>query len=437
MRLKNKKVLVYGLGDSGRAVINLLKEKKAQVSFYDDNVKFYEYIGFERHPQDKNYDFVIISPGIKCRGNKLLEVFSKKNIPVIAEIDFAYLLSKGKIIAITGTNGKTTVSMLTAKILKTAGYKTFLCGNIGLPFSAVCEKTNKHSIIVCEVSNFQLETSRFFKANVACVLNIKPDHLDRHGSFEEYKNVKAKIAQNLKNKDVLILNFDDVEAKKLILHKKIDFFSKKMLKKGIFIKNNQIYINKKSVLSLNEINLKGEKNLENVLASVAICSHFKVKKEDYSRAVSSFTLASHRMQEIGQIKGVTYVDDSKATNVASTYACLESYKNENVFLLMGGRGKDIEYDDIFDNDFKIKQVVCFGEERDKIFACAQKFGYDAVKFNFLRQAVDYVKTVAEDGDYCLLSPACASFDEFESYQDRGEKFKQFVLEQKYEVDFKA
>jgi len=156
MKFKCKNVLVYGLGDSGRAVIKILREKQAFVSFFDDNIKYWDYVGFEREPQNKNYDLVIISPGIKCLDNPLLQVFKEKKIPVISELDFAYLLSKGKIIAITGTNGKTTVSMLTHKMLKTAGYDAFLCGNIGLPFSSICEKTTKESVVVCEVSNFQL-----------------------------------------------------------------------------------------------------------------------------------------------------------------------------------------------------------------------------------------------------------------------------------------
>ena len=156
MKFKNKRILVYGLGDSGRAVIKLLKKHDAYVSFYDDNIKYFEYVGFERNPQNENYDLVVVSPGIKCLDNPLLKTFEEKNIPIISEIDLAYMFCKGKIIAITGTNGKTTVSMLTNKILKTAGYKTFLCGNIGLPFSAMCEKTTKHSVVVCEVSNFLL-----------------------------------------------------------------------------------------------------------------------------------------------------------------------------------------------------------------------------------------------------------------------------------------
>lgn len=428
MRLKNKKVLVYGLGDSGRAVIKVLRNHDAYVSFYDDNIKYFEYVGFERNPQDKQYDFVVISPGIKCIGNQLLAEFEKKNIPVISEIDFAYLLCKGKVIAVTGTNGKTTVCMLTHKILKTAGYETFLCGNIGLPFSSICERTTKKSVVVCEVSNFQLEMSKYFRPDIACILNIKPDHLDRHGSFEEYQNAKCKIAQNLKRRDFLILNLDDENAKKISDFKHIQYFSKRKMKKGVYVCGDQIFVNKKAVLKMDKITLKGEKNLENVLACVSICSHFKVGQKELSQAVSNFLPADHRMQVLGGVDGVKFVDDSKATNVASTVACVEAFKNENIILLMGGLGKDIDYAELFSLNFSIQEVICFGQDRAKIALSAQKYGYRTIVFEKFADAVRHAKKISKEKDCVLLSPACASFDEFSSYAERGDFFRTIVFE---------
>lgn len=427
MKLKNKKVLVYGLGDSGRAVIKVLQSEGAYVTFFDDNIKYFEYVGFERHPQDKHYDLVIVSPGIKVLGNELLQIFNEKEIQIMSELDFAYQRAKGKIIAITGTNGKTTVSMLTHKILKEAGYKTFLCGNIGLPFSSICQRTTKDCLVVCEVSNFQLETSKIFRSNIACILNVKPDHLDRHGSFEEYKNTKARLVAHLKKRDVLVLNLDDEEAKKMILHKNYCFFSKNQLKKGVFCKNNQIYLNKKPIISLNNISLKGERNLENVLAAISICSQFKVSNFVYEKVLSNFIPAAHRMQKIGIVDGVTYIDDSKATNVASTIACVEAYKDESVILLMGGQGKDIDYSPLFELNFPIKKIVCFGEDREKIYNSAKKYGYFAEIFENFVTAVNFCKEIAKKGDFVLLSPSCASFDEFSSYAERGECFKNLIL----------
>ncbi len=427
MKLKNKNVLVYGLGESGRSVVNVLKKYRAHISLYDDDLTKRDCIGFERSPEKQKYDLVIISPGIKCIGNPLLKVFSDKKIPVISELDFAYLHSQGRIVAITGTNGKTTVSMLVNKILKGAGYKTFLCGNIGLPFSAICQQTTKDSIVVCEVSNFQLETSRYFHPKIACILNIQPDHLDRHGSFEEYKRVKSKIAQNMKHGDILILNFDDEETKKLKLRKKIEFFSKNKQKKGVYLWKSAIFLNKTPVLDASEIPLKGSKNLENVLASVCICSHLKVRPEDMQLAIKQFSPAAHRMEILGQIDGATYVDDSKATNVASTIACVDAFSDKSILLLMGGRGKDINYDDLFCLGYHIKRVVCFGEEGENIARHAKKFGYSVEVFSKFDDAVAYCLKTATNDDFCLLSPACSSFDEFSSYAERGEHFKELVL----------
>ena len=432
MKFKGKKVLVYGLGDSGRAVSKILKEKGAIVSLFDDDLKYIEYVGFERNPYDKFFDFVVLSPGIKIIGNKLLEHFNSQRIPVISELDFGYILAKGKIIAITGTNGKTTTCMLTYKILKEAGYKTFLCGNIGLPFSEIAQKTTRKSVVVCEVSNFQLESSKFFRANISAVLNLSPDHLDRHGSFEEYKRVKTMIAQNIKRKDILIVNFDDENTKSMFLTKNIEFFSKKPLKKGVFCKNNQIFINKKSVLSLSSIKLKGEKNLENVLASIAICKHFHVSNQEIERVISNFSPASHRMEFIGKTNGVTFIDDSKATNLASTIACVEAFKDENKILLMGGQGKEIEYDTFFSQKPNLKKLICFGSDGQKIFDCAKNFGVDAELFEKFESAVKFSKEISVDGDFVLLSPACASFDEFSSYAERGDRFKEIVLSEKNE-----
>ena len=428
MRLKNKNVLVYGLGKSGRAVINVLRENGALVSFYDDNIDFFGYVGFEKNPFGKIFDFVVVSPGVKCIGNKLLEDFKRRNIPILSELDFGFLLCKGRVIGITGTNGKTTVSMLTHKILKTAGYDCVLCGNIGLPLSMVAQKTTRKTVVVCEVSNFQLELSHFFRANIACVTNLKPDHIDRHGSFEEYRRVKSKICQNMKWTDKLILNFDDEEAKHMIFHKKFEYFSKMILQKGAHVKNDFVYHSRKKLFHINNIKLLGEKNLENVLASVAICSNFKVKKQDYEKAISSFVPASHRMEVFGQIGGVTFVDDSKATNVSSTVACVLAFKDKSIILLLGGQGKDISYDEIFTCGVNYKKIVCFGQEAENIAKTAKKYKCSYETFSCLKDAVLFASNISKKGDFVLLSPACSSFDEFESYAERGEKFKEFVLE---------
>lgn len=427
MKLKNKKVLVYGLGSSGRSAIKLLQKHKAKVSFYDDDIRFFEYVGFERNPWDKQYDFVVISPGIKCLGNKLVEHFQKTNIKIISELDLAFQFCKGQILAVTGTNGKTTTTMLASKILKTAGVKNYLCGNIGLPFSAVCEQVKKGEVVVCEVSNFQLETSVDFCPDVACVLNIKPDHLDRHGTFEEYIKTKSKIAQKMHKNRTIWLNFDDENARSMFYDRKCRYFSKKSLKKGVFVSKGQIYANKKPVLNLQTISLKGEKNLENVLAAIALVSHFKIKREVFENAVSNFVPADHRMKVLGDLDGVVYVDDSKATNVSSTVAAVQAFKDKPIILLLGGRSKECDYAPIFEDKNFIKKVVCFGEDGQNIFKTANRFGCDCCVFEKFEEAVLFCKSNAQKGDVVLLSPACSSFDQFSSYAERGDCFQSLVL----------
>ena len=226
MNFKNKKCLVYGLGESGRSAIKLLTTLNAHVFFYDEDINYYNQIGYVKDLSKEKFDYCIISPGVKVKGNENIEILKQNKTKILSELDLGYLFIKGKIIAVTGTNGKTTTCMLLYKILKEAGKDVYLCGNIGLPITNLYGKTNKNSVIVCEVSSFQLETSSLFRCEVGAILNIKPDHLDRHGSFEEYVEVKRKLLKMAKRD---VLNLDDEIVKKLITNKKFTFFSKKTL----------------------------------------------------------------------------------------------------------------------------------------------------------------------------------------------------------------
>lgn len=424
MKFKNKKCLVYGLGESGRSAIKLLNLLGAHVFFYDEDLKYINQIGYVKDLEKEKFDYCVISPGVKIIGNENIEILKRNRAKIFSELDLGYMFIRGKIIAVTGTNGKTTTCMLIYKILKEAGKEVYLCGNIGLPITNLYGKTNKDSFIVCEVSSFQLETSSLFRCDVGAVLNIKPDHLDRHGSMEEYINVKSKL---LKMAKLNILNLDDENAKKLINNKKCIYFTKNLIKKGVFIKNNCIFINKTKIFDLNNLKLLGEKNLENVLASVACLSPYKIPICAYDKAISSFKPASHRMEKVGEYKGVTFIDDSKATNVASTINALSAFKNKNKnnILLLGGQGKGYPYDEIF--KFDIKEVVTFGQEGKVIFECAKKYNKVGQTFLTFEEACKYAISKAKSGDIVLLSPACSSFDEFSSYAERGEKFKEIVL----------
>lgn len=411
------------MGESGRSAIKLLSSVGAYVYFFDDDISYAGQVGYVRHIEKEKFDYVIVSPGVKLKDNKNFEVLKNSKAKILSELDLGYLFCKGKILAVTGTNGKTTTCMLLAKILKEAGYKTFLCGNIGIPISSIALSTDKDSVVVCEVSSFQLESSSLFSCDVGAVLNVMPDHIDRHGSFREYLDCKASLLKRCK---FAVLNLDDEYSKNIKNCKKIKFFSKKTLKKGVFIKNNVIFNEKKAIMPTSDIKLLGEKNLENVLATVAILDRFEISGGVIREVVASFSPAPHRLEIVGQYDGILYVDDSKATNVASTLNALSAFKNRSIILLLGGKGKDISYGDIY--FYRFKEVICFGADGEKIFKSCQIHGANASIFKTLGEATNRACDIAKNGDVVLLSPACSSFDEFTSYRERGDKFKEIVLE---------
>lgn len=425
--LKGKRVLVYGMGISGQSACKLLHEHGACVSFFDDEKRFSDFFAYEKEPMIKRYDLVVVSPGVKVQGNQFIAHFFVSRIPIISELDLGYLFSEGEIIAITGTNGKTTVTSLTGKIFETAGKKTFVCGNIGLPLTAVANKTDKKSFVVCEVSNFQLELSKFFNADEACVLNLAPDHIDRHGSFEEYVRVKKKILSG-RRKQKVVLNFDDKITRGLQNSKKTLFFSKNLLKIGVFVKNNAIYYNKTKIISLNDIPLFGEKNLENVLASVALAVRYKIKPQIIRKAILEFKAPPHRLEYLGKIRGADVFDDSKATNISASLSAINSLGERGLVVLLGGQNKGCQFDELFNKGYGFDAIICFGEAGPDIFDCAIRYGYQPLLFPTMKSATHYVKNIMVEGQKILLAPACASFDEFVSYSVRGEVFKEIMFE---------
>ena len=428
LNLNGKRVLVYGLGISGQAACKLLHEKGACVSVYDDENRFGNFFPFENNPTLKTYDLVIVSPGVKVLGNPIITHFILARTKIISELDLAYMFAKGKIIGITGTNGKTTVTSLVGDIFKMAGRETFVCGNIGLPFSSIATKTTNNSVVVCEVSNLQLELSSIFEADVAALLNLAPDHIDRHGTFEEYIRVKKKILTG-KRKQKVVLNFDDNLSRNCFLNKNTLFFSKNMLKKGVFIKNNAIYHNKTKIISLLDVPLFGEKNIENVMAAIAIATRFKIKAELIRKAIIAFKAPPHRLEYLGEKNGAMIFDDSKATNISSCIGAIESLGERNLVLLMGGQNKNCKFDDVFSKGYNFEGLLCFGQAGGEIYDCAISYGYSPLLFETMKDACVYARENAVKGQKILLAPACASFDEFASYAVRGEVFKEIMFEE--------
>lgn len=425
-KLKGKRVLVYGMGISGQSASKLLHQKGACVSIYDDEARFSNVYSYEKEPLTKKYDLVVLSPGIKMRGNAIISHFILSKVPIISELDLGSSFCKGNIIAITGTNGKTTVTSLVGDIFKKAGKNTFVCGNIGLPISSISEKTDRRSFVVCEVSNFQLEGSKSFSADEACILNLMPDHIDRHDSFEEYIRVKKKIFTKKKQKRVL--NYDDPVSRTLGIYKNVTFFSKAPLVKGVYVKNNAIYHNKKRIISLNDIPLFGDKNLENVLASVALAVGYKIKPNVIRSAVISFKAPPHRLEYLGEVEGAMVFDDSKATNISATLSAINSLGEKGLVILLGGLNKGFEFDEIFNRGYNFEQILCFGQAGEEIYNCAVKYGYSPLLFEDMKSATLYAKNHAQPQQKILLAPACASFDEFSSYSVRGEVFKEIMFE---------
>ena len=426
MKLKGKRVLVYGMGISGQSACKLLHNKGACVSVYDDENRFSNIFNYVKEPLLEKFDLVVVSPGIKVIGNPIITHFLVTGTLVISELDLGFLFAKGKIVGITGTNGKTTVTCLTNEIFRTAGYESYACGNIGLPLSSAIEKGDKMAVYVCETSNFQLELSKYYSPIVAVVLNLAQDHLDRHGNYSEYIRVKSKILSHKRNQRV-VLNFDDELVRTLIINKKVTFFSKKILNKGVFIKNNAIYHNKTKIISLSDIPLFGEKNIENVMASVAIATIFKIKPAVIKKAIISFRAPSHRLEYLGQVNGADVFDDSKATNISSAVSAINSLGENGLVILLGGQNKDFKFDEIFNKKLNFDKILCFGQCGAEIYECAKSYGYSPLLFPTMKSATHYAKNNAESGQKILLSPACASFDEFASYAVRGEVFKEIMF----------
>jgi len=443
MKLKQKNVLVYGLGKSGIAASNLLNLQGANVFLYDDDklsLKSLEKLRFNNFSYDIIFyltdevlsfiDLVILNPAVSIYNDIKIK---QKNIPIISELELAYSHQNGNIIAVTGTNGKTTTVELIAHIFQNSFITATKTGNIGIPF---CESVlnNKKGLFIAEVSSFQLETIKKFRPHIACLLNITQDHLNRHITMENYKLEKAKIFKNMKKNDYAILNADDELVMSVLhnLHSSVYFFStKKQVEQGVFLEGENIIFKnskgKKVLFSKNIIKLLGEHNLSNVLCAVLVALLSKVKLEFIIKAVESFKPKDHRLQFVGVKNEVEYYDDSKATNVDATLRAVNSF-TKNIVLMLGGSDKGENYDDLFLNLGKnVVQIIVSGENKQKIINSAKKCGVLCVTKaqNFADAFQKCVQLVKKD-EIVLLAPASASFDEFKNYAERGETFQKLV-----------
>ena len=444
MDLKNKRVLVVGLGKSGVASAQFLKAHGARVTVSD--AKPPDQLGEGiNHLLDqgivvetgghgertfRGQDLIVVSPGVPVDAPPLVQARSLGE-PVIGEVELAVQFLPRNIVAITGSNGKTTTTSLIGEVLSAGGFRTIVGGNIGTPAISLVDQATEESYIVLEVSSFQLETIHTFRPRIAVVLNVTPDHLDRHRTFEAYVNAKARIFENQQAEDFAVLNADDRTCVEMAARTKAQVFwfsRKKEVKQGAYVQQKQIFFRgatgQQEIMLVSEIPLKGAHNLENVLAAVCAGALVGCAPEKISQAVRAFKAVEHRLEYVATIRGVEYYNDSKATNVDATIKALESFP-ANIHLILGGKDKGSDYSVL--NDLlrqRVKRVYTIGAAAAKIES--QIKGAEVMHAETLQNAVKSAAQSAEAGDVVLLAPACSSFDQFRNYEHRGKTFKEVV-----------
>jgi UDP-N-acetylmuramoylalanine--D-glutamate ligase len=443
--VKGKRVLVVGLGKSGVASALFLHERGARVTVSD--AKAEEQLrseipklldkgiavetGGHGERTFRQQDLIVVSPGVPASSEPLKQALSL-GIPVIGEIELASRFLKGHIIAITGSNGKTTTTSLAGEVVARGGWESQVGGNIGTPAISLVAESTDNTYNILEVSSFQLETIETFRPFIAAVLNISPDHLDRHGSMEAYTAAKRRIFENQKGDDFAVLNADDAACVQMAagIQPQIYWFSRrKEVERGGFVRGDRIYLRDREgeheIMPVNEIPLKGAHNLENVLATVCIGGIVRCEPGRIRNAVKEFKAVEHRLEFVATVNGVEYYNDSKATNVDATIKALESFP-ANIHIILGGKDKGAPYTPLVPllRD-RAKRVYTIGAAAAKIEEEISG-SVDIVKAGTIDIAVRKAAESAQPGDVVVLAPACASFDQFDNYEQRGRIFKDLV-----------
>ncbi len=449
MEVKNKKVLVFGSGISGVGAVHLLELQGADVILYDGNDKLKEEdvrakldkdskvrIVLGEFPEEllETLQLVILSPGVPT-DLPIVEQMRKKHIEIVGEIELAYAFGKGDVLAITGTNGKTTTTTLLGEIMKNYEEKVFVVGNIGNPYTVIADQTDEDAVIVAEMSSFQLESIDTFRPKVSAILNFTPDHLNRHHTMEAYVAAKKNIAINQTEEDFCVLNYEDSLTREFgqqIKTKVFYFSSKRTLEEGIYLKDQQIIYqeaHKQSVelCDVNELQILGTHNYENVMAASAMALLYGVPVQIVRDTIKAFKGVEHRIEYVAEKQGVVYYNDSKGTNPDAAIRGIQAMNRPTV-LIGGGYDKNSEYTEWIQSfDGKVKKLILIGATREKIAADAKKCGFtDYVFAETFEEAVEKAVEFAEKGDAVLLSPACASWGMFPNYEVRGDRFKELV-----------
>lgn len=448
MVLKDKKLLIVGMARSGIKAALFAHKKDAVVTVYDgkseeelkESIDLLAPKGIKiicgGTPDVEAFDLLVLSPGVPT-DLPFIEKARQSDIPVIGEIELAYNFCKGKVIGITGTNGKTTTTSLVGHILSSYDPGNIVAGNIGVPFTEVVESIDEEHYAILELSSFQLESIEKFNCDIASVLNITPDHLNRHKTMENYIDAKKNIFMNQSGPNTTVLNGDDPECFKMAdaTPGRVMFFSyERTLFKGVYREGNDIVLlmpdhEKTVVCSIDELKVLGRHNVENVMAAIAICYLAKVPTPFIRKQILTFAGSEHRGEYVGTFDGVSYYNDSKATNPDSAIAGLSAMTSPTI-LIGGGMNKNNTYHEwIKGFEDKVKCFIVFGETAEQLISESKSLGFTRVKqVSSLEEAVALAKEEATEGDSVLLSPACASWDMFSSYEERGNLFKKLVLQ---------
>ncbi len=446
--IKNKRVLIVGLGRSGIAAAQAMLRLQAQVAIQD--VKKEEDIDaqlcaflrgqgvtcyFNQIPPDMSeFDMLILSPGVSPELPFIVEA-EQKGVEIVGELEIAFRIGSGNYVAITGTNGKTTTTTLVGEIFKAAGRKTYVVGNIGTAVISASVDAEEDSWLVTETSSFQLETTKYFKPAVSAILNLTPDHLNRHHTMKEYGRAKARIFANQREDGYLIINYDDKTCYRLAADcraKVIPFSRQEELQLGAFIKDGRIVIKEEEgniidICAADQLKIIGAHNLENALAAAAIAYFSGIDPKTIGSSITAFGGVEHRLEFCGEIEGVKYYNDSKGTNVDAAVTALKAVE-KNILLIAGGDAKGQEFDE-FVSAFggRVKKLILLGRDAHFIQEAADRQGFtDYVYCRDMDECVKRAYEMAVPGDTVLLSPACASWDMYDNFEQRGRHFKQCV-----------
>ena len=450
--LKGKKVLVFGSGISGTGAVKLLAQVGAQIILYDGNENLKEEDIRKKLPEGcsceillgelpdeviESLDLAVMSPGVP-QDIPPVERLKKKGVRIWGEVELAYQMGKGKVLAVTGTNGKTTTTALLGEIMKAYSDSVFVVGNIGNAYTAAALDTKEDSYVVAEISSFQLETIETFAPEVSAILNITEDHLNRHHTMEEYIRVKELITANQTKEDFCILNYEDPVLRDFAEKcpaAVVFFSSERRLSQGIFLDGDRILLRQDGqeteIVKIGELYLLGRHNYENVMAAAAMAWCAGVPVEIIRKTAMGFRAVPHRIEFVEEINGVAYYNDSKGTNPDAAIKGIQAMERPTL-LIGGGYDKESSYEEwIRSFDGKVKYLVLIGQTREKIEKAAHECGfYNTILAEDLEEAVKICAEKAEKGDAVLLSPACASWGQFENYEQRGDKFKEYVRNMK-------